>query len=84
MSKIKVAIVGAGVGGSSVYRVLREIENVQIVGVADKSLAAPGIALARQDKIYITENYEELVVKPGIDVIIEATADVEVQRNIHR
>ncbi len=84
MAKIKVAIVGAGVGGSSVYRVLREIENVQIVGVADRNLAAPGITLARKDKVYVTGNYEELVVKPEIDVIIEATADSEVQRNIHK
>ncbi|MHB1255914.1 MAG: sigma-54 interaction domain-containing protein [Dethiobacteraceae bacterium] len=84
LAKIKVAIVGAGVGGSSVYRVLREIENVQIVGVADRNLAAPGITLARKDKVYVTGNYEELVVKPEIDVIIEATADSEVQRNIHK
>ena len=84
MSKIKVAVVGAGVGGSSVYRVLREIEHVQIIGVADRNLAAPGITLARKDKIYVTDNYEELVARPEIDVIIEATADPEVQRNIHK
>lgn len=84
MSRIKVAVVGAGQGGNSVYRVLREIKNVQIVGVADRNMAAPGIILARKDKVFVTENYEELLGWPEIDVIIEATGDFEVQRNIHK
>lgn len=84
MSRIKVAVVGAGQGGNSVYRVLREIKNVQIVGVADRNMAAPGIILACKDKVFVTENYEELLGWPEIDVIIEATGDFEVQRNIHK
>lgn len=84
LSKIKVAIVGAGNGGSSVYRVLREIENVQIVGVADRNLASPGMILARKDKVYVTDSYEQLVVRPELDVIIEATGDSEVQKQIHK
>ena len=84
LSKIKVAIVGAGDGGSSVYRVLREIEIVQIIGVADRNLASPGMVLARKDRLFVTDNFEELVVKPEIDVIIEATGDPEVQKKIHK
>lgn len=84
MSKIKVAVVGGGDEGSSVYRVLREIENVQIIGVADRNLASPGMILARKDKIYVTDNYEELITRPEVDVIIEATGDSDVQRNIHK
>jgi PAS domain S-box-containing protein len=79
-----VAIVGAGDGGSSVYRVLREIEIVQIIGVADRNLASPGMVLARKDRLFVTDNFEELVVKPEIDVIIEATGDPEVQKKIHK
>ena len=84
MSKIKVAIVGAGDGGSSVYRVLREIEIVQIIGVADINTASPGMILARKDKVFVTDKLEELVVKPEIDVIIEGTGNPEVQRKIQK
>ena len=84
MSKIKVAIVGAGDGGSSIYRVLREIEIVQIIGVADINTASPGMILARKDKVFVTDKFEELVVRPEIDVIIEGTGNVEVQRKIHK
>jgi PAS domain S-box-containing protein len=84
LSKIKVAVVGAGDEGSSVYRVLREIENVQIIGVADRNPASPGMILARKDRVYVTDNVEDLVVKPEIDVIIEATGNPEVQKTIHK
>ena len=84
LSKIKVAVVGAGDEGSSVYRVLREIESVQIIGVADINLASPGMILARKDKVFVTDKFEELVENPEIDVIIEATGSSEVQRKIHR
>lgn len=84
MPKIKVAVVGAGDEGSSVYRVFREIENVQVVGIADKNLAAPGMLLARKDKVFVTDNFEELVARPEIDVIIEATGNPEVQKKIHK
>ncbi|MDW7651592.1 MAG: sigma 54-interacting transcriptional regulator [Bacillota bacterium] len=84
LSKIKVAVVGAGDEGSSVYRVLREIENVQIIGIADINLASPGMILARKDKVFVTDNFGELVVKPEIDVIIEATGKPDVQKQIHK
>jgi PAS domain S-box-containing protein len=75
--------VGAGNEGSSVYRVLREIENVQIMGVADRNPASPGMILARKDKVFVTDRFEDLVVRPEIDVIIEATGNPEVQKVIY-
>ncbi|MBS4031160.1 MAG: sigma 54-interacting transcriptional regulator [Clostridiales bacterium] len=83
LSKIKVAIVGGGHRGSSVYRVLREVDNVQIIGLADINPASPGMILARRDKIFTTDDFTELVVNPKIHVIVEATGISEVQRKIY-
>ncbi|MCR3923254.1 MAG: sigma 54-interacting transcriptional regulator, partial [Firmicutes bacterium] len=59
--------------GPSVYRVLREIENVEIVGVADRNLNSPGMLLARRDQVYVTNNITALVADPAINVIMDMT-----------
>ena len=82
LAKIKVAIVGAGNEGSSVYRVLREFDDVQIVGVADTNPTSPGMILARKDRIPVTDKLDELVGSPSLDVIIEATGLPEIQQKI--
>ena len=82
LAKIKVAIVGAGNEGSSVYRVLREFDDVQIVGVADTNPSSPGMILARKDRIPVTDKLDELVGSPSLDVIIEATGLPEIQQKI--
>jgi PAS domain S-box-containing protein len=55
---------------------------VEIIGVADRNLAAPGVFLARKDRVYVTDQVEELVKRPGIDVVIEATGLPEVHAKI--
>ena len=83
LSKIKVAIVGGGNRGSSVYRVLRAVDDVQIIGLADINPASPGMILARKDKIFVTDDFTKLVVNEKIHVIVEATGIPEVQRKIY-
>jgi PAS domain-containing protein len=84
MQKYKVAIVGAGMGGYSIYRMLSAMEEVEILGVADINPAAPGILAAREDGIFITANYNELTRLPGLDIIIEVTGDPKVKDNIQQ
>jgi glutamate dehydrogenase/leucine dehydrogenase len=43
MTKNKVAIVGMGNKGSSVYRVLRIMEGVDVIGAADLNMTTSGI-----------------------------------------
>ncbi len=83
MAKVNVAIVGAGSGGTTIYRMLREMTMINIVGIADKYPKAAGILLAQKDGVFNTADFVELIRKPGIDVIIEATGLTEVQSRIH-
>jgi len=83
LADFNVAIVGAGCGGATLYRILKTMECINIVGIADKNPHAPGMLLAKKDGVFNTTDYVELIRKPGIDVIIEATGQNEVQSRIH-
>ncbi len=83
MAIVNVAIVGAGAGGCTLYRILKTMDMINIVGIADKNPHAPGMLLAKRDGVFNTTDFIELIRKPGIDVIIEATGQTEVQSRIH-
>lgn len=83
MAAVNVVIVGAGAGGTTIYRMLREMPMVNVAGIADKNPYAPGMLLAQNDGVFATEDFVELIRQPGIDVIIEATGQNEVQSRIH-
>jgi PAS domain S-box-containing protein len=82
MAKVNVAIVGAGKGGSSVYRALSSMEQISIVGVLDTNLLAPGLIQARRDGVFTTDKLVELCAVPDLKIIIEATGNSSVQAEI--
>lgn len=75
---MRIAIVGAGQGGTSLLRVLTGLREVQVVGIADINAEAPGLKLARQMGMYATTELARLQEKPH-DVVIEATGSQRVQ-----
>lgn len=81
---IRVAIVGAGRGGTSILRVLQGVPDVSVVGIADRSLDAPGMVLGRQLGVKTTTSVEELLALPDLQVVIEATGIQEVNDLIHQ
>ncbi|MHB8171094.1 MAG: sigma-54 interaction domain-containing protein [Thermincolia bacterium] len=84
MQRVRVAIIGAGQGGSSIYHILKKMDYVEMVGIADINPEAPGMLAARIDGTYITTDYEVLVKKHSLDVVIEATGDLLVRERIHQ
>jgi PAS domain S-box-containing protein len=84
MPRLSVAIIGGNEDGYSIYRMLKAVKDVQILGVADPDLSSPGIKAAAADGVFTTADYGELLRLPGIDVLIEATGDPEVQLHLHR
>jgi len=71
---IKVAIVGAGRGGSELLRVFHTNGEVRIVGINDKRRDAPGLELAKQWNIFIAEDVKGLYEQKP-DIIINTTGD---------
>lgn len=84
MEELKVAIIGAGHGGEAVYKMLRGVKNVKIVGIADKNPEAPGLITAANDGVTVEHSLQKLIQGMPMDVIIEITGLDEVRREIHK
>ncbi|WP_127016754.1 hypothetical protein [Anoxybacter fermentans] len=68
-----VGIVGAGKGGTALFKILSGIPDVEIIGVADLDDKAPGMILAREANIFTTRDFTELLQDPRKKIIIDAT-----------
>ena len=78
MELVKIAIVGAGKGGSEFLKVLLGSPNVQIKCVCDVNSSAKGILLAKQYGIPCVERFTEILKDKDIDLIFESTGRAEV------
>lgn len=76
----RVAMIGAGRGGTALMEIFASDPLVKIVGVAEVSLHAPGIKLAKQLNIPVTQDYRELLEMEHLDLIIDVTGNPEVGR----
>lgn len=75
--KIRVGILGAGSGASSLLKILSGDKNVEIVGLAYRSSDRPAVGYANKMKITTYDDFRELVENKDVDLLIEATgADV--------
>ena len=73
---MKLAIVGAGAGGTKLIELFHEVKEVEIVSVIDKNLQSPGITLAKKYGIPVTTEIEKI--DNRADTIIEATGSGKV------
>ncbi len=84
MAKIKIAIIGAGREGSSLYYCFRMKPNVQIVGIADVTGQGLGTDDAIKDGVMVTQSIGDIVSIEGLDVIVETTKRPEIAEMVHR
>ncbi|TAK09762.1 MAG: GAF domain-containing protein, partial [Candidatus Manganitrophaceae bacterium] len=75
---IRIAIVGAGKGGTSLLEILSEDPTIKITGVADRKKTAPGIRLAKALRIPTTADFKTLLKKKN-DIIINVTGSPAVE-----
>ncbi len=78
---MRVAIVGAGKGGSAMLEVLLGDDNIEIVGMVDERAEAPGLALARSHGIPVGSSIDEL---DSYELLINVTGDRRVSEEIRR
>lgn len=84
MSKIRVAIVGGGAEGFTVYRNLKFAQEVEILGVADSDPRSAGLLAAKGDGIFTTGDYRELTAISDLDLIIDTSGSIEILHDLHR
>ncbi|HHW60491.1 MAG TPA: Gfo/Idh/MocA family oxidoreductase [Syntrophomonadaceae bacterium] len=78
----KVAIIGAGKGGTSILRALQGIETVQVAGICDVNEQAPGMVLAREIGVQAYTDIDRILAIPDLDIVIEATGVKPVQQQV--
>jgi predicted dehydrogenase len=75
----KVAILGAGRGGRALLDLLHQIPSIEIVGIADRDPAAPGLQRARELQVPVTTNMPDLISNHGVSLIMDVTGDPEME-----
>jgi len=79
----KVAILGAGRGGHALLELLHHIPSIEIVGIADRNPAAPGLERARELQIPVSANVQGLIGNHGVSLILDVTGDPEMETYLH-
>jgi transcriptional regulator with PAS, ATPase and Fis domain len=79
----KVAIIGAGKGGTALVEILHKDPLVKVVGIADLNPDAPGLDLARRLKIPTTTDYRKLI-RDGTDLVIDVTGSKTVREELEK
>ncbi|AFM41228.1 transcriptional regulator containing PAS, AAA-type ATPase, and DNA-binding domains [Desulfosporosinus acidiphilus SJ4] len=79
--KVRVGIVGMGQGGTTIYKTLRGIEQIEIITVCDLR-NTPGMEMAKSDGILTCLTLDEVLTIEALDVIIETTGVPNVQAQL--
>lgn len=78
----KVAILGAGKGGTALLGLFSQIPGIEIIGISDKDRAAPGLKLARHLMITVADRATDLIANHGVNLIVDVTGDPAMVRII--
>ncbi len=72
---MKVAIIGAGRGGTALLDVLHQISTVAVVGIVDTNPAAPGLRRAHELTVPIYDQVSDLINTQQLNLVIDVTGD---------
>lgn len=78
----KVAILGAGRGGTALLDLLHQIRTIEIVGITDRDPDAPGLRRAQELRVPVYARVADLVSNHGINVVMDVTGDPSMGHNL--
>lgn len=81
-SPTRVAILGAGRGGTALLDLLHQIHTIEIAGITDLDPEAPGLRRARELQIPVYDRLADLLSNHGVTVIMDVTGDPGMERTI--
>lgn len=84
MPKIGVAIIGGDEKAHALYHMLKDMENVEILGVADSDMASPVMVEAAEEGIFTTADFIGLLSLPGLGVLCNTVNDPEIEKNLSK
>lgn len=80
----RIAIIGAGQGGTALLRIFHKDPLVKILKIADENPKAQGMKLAREFGIPTTTDFRRLLDIKGLDTLIDVTGSSEVHMELAR
>jgi two-component system, NtrC family, sensor kinase len=80
----KVAILGAGRGGTALLDLLHQIHTIEVIGITDQNPKAPGLQRARELQIPVYERVADLVGNHGMTVVMDVTGDPSMERDLRK
>lgn len=85
MNGFRIVVIGAGETGTPLLKQLLTASFVQVLGVADLDLNMPGIAMAREHGVKVTNDFMELVSQgKEVDIIIDVTGAPKVREALRK
>ena len=78
--RTRIAILGAGKGGSALLVMFSHLPDVEIVGITDKYPTAPGLQRARDLGIPVVDDVVSLIAREDTHLILDVTGDSEMER----
>lgn len=80
----KVAILGAGRGGTALLDLLHQIRTIEIIGIADQNPTAPGLQRARELNVPVYERVADLIGNHAVNLVMDVTGDPSMERMLHK
>jgi two-component system sensor histidine kinase DegS len=78
----RVAIIGAGHGGTALMEIFAEDPLVTVVGVAETRPTTGGVRLAKKLGIPVLRRYQDLLEMKDVDLVIDVTGNPEVEQKL--
>lgn len=80
----KVAILGAGRGGTALLDLLHQIPAIAIVGISDRDPHAPGLQRARELRIPVVDHIDALLHDHHAQLLLDVTGDPTMDQRLRR
>ncbi len=78
----RVAIIGAGQGGTALMEIFAEDPLVTVVGVAETRPLTKGVRLAKKLGIPVLRRYQDLLKMKDVDLVIDVTGNPDVEQKL--
>lgn len=78
----RVAILGAGRGGTALLDLLHQIRTIEVVGIADRDPCAPGLQRARELHVPALVHPHDLITRNDVQLIMDVTGDPAMERTL--
>ncbi len=83
MSAFRIAMIGAGETGTPLLKQMLSCDFVDVLGVADLDFNQPGITLAKEHGVFVTQDFMELAaLGEEVDILIDVTGASMVRESL--